>query len=166
MAISAIFTAIGGVISAVGAIQSANAQAAASEYDAQISERNRVIADQNRKHNVELALIDAEDKRRDNARNMSTIRAAYGGSGLDLAGSPLDVLEDTALEQELDVRRTEYEGRVKNREGGMQMQEFKEKATLSRMEAKNAKKAGILSAFGYLANAGASLTKGMSGVEA
>lgn len=159
MAISAIFTAIGGVVSAIGAIQSANAQAAAAEYNAKINERNRIIADQNRKAAVETANIDAEDSRRNNSRTLASIRAAYGASGLDMAGSPLDVLEDSALELELDTRRVEHEGRVRNREGGMQMQEFSEKATLDRMEAKAAKTAGMLSAFGYFANAGAALTK-------
>lgn len=159
MAISAIFTAIGSVMSAVGAIQSANAQAAAAEYNAQIDERNRIIADQNRKNNVQLAAIEAEDQRRDNRRTMASIRTAYGGAGIDLAGSPLDVLEDTALELELDTARTEHEGRLRNREGGMQMQEYSEKAVLNRMEAKNAKKAGMISAFGYFASAGAALTR-------
>lgn len=154
--ISAVLTAVSGVVSAVGAIQSANAQAAAAEYNAKIHARNAIIADQDRAASVKQAAVDAEDKRRDNRRTLATIRASYGGSGLEMAGSPLDVLEDSAVELETGAQRIEYEGRVKNREGAIRMQESNENATLSRMEAKAAKSAGYISAFGYLVGGAAS----------
>lgn len=133
---------------AVGAIQSANAQADAAEYQAQVDERNALIADQNRKHNLRTAEIAAEDKRRQNRRVLASMRAAYGASGIELAGSPLDVLEDTALEQELDVERIRFEGRVKYREGAIQMLGLRENAALSRSSAKSAKRAGYIKAAG------------------
>lgn len=158
--LAAAASAISGVIGAMGAIQSANAQAAASEYNAKVSERNQVIADQNRKVAVRQAELDAEDKRRETRRTLSAIRAAYGSSGLELAGSPLDVLEDSAFESEVDAQRIEYEGRTRNREGAIQMLGLQEQATLDRMNAKSARSAGYINAAGAIASgAGRALSR-------
>lgn len=153
--LSTILTVVSGAVSAIGAIQQANAAAASAEYNAQIMERNAEIIDQDRKSATKQAQVDADDKRRDNRRTLSTIRAAYGSTGLEMAGSPLDVLEDSANELELDATRIEYEGRVKNREGAIKKREALEGARNSRMEGKAAKSAGYISAFGYLVGAGA-----------
>lgn len=158
--LAAAASAISGVIGAFGAIQAGNAQAAAGEYNAKVAERNNVIADQNRQIAVRQADIDAEDKRRENRRTLSAIRAAYGSSGLELAGSPLDVLEDSALESELDAQRIEYEGRVRNREGAIQMLGLQEQANLDRMGAKSARTAGYINAAGAIAGgAGRALSR-------
>jgi hypothetical protein len=158
--LAAAASAVSGVIGALGAIQSANAQAAAAEYNAKIQERNSIIADQNRQQAVQTAEIAAVDKRRDSRRILASMRAAYGTSGLDLAGSPLDVLEDTAVEQELDVQRIRYEGRLRSREGAIQMLGLREDATLSRMEGKAAKTAGYIGAAGQLVGGiGTALTR-------
>lgn len=148
------------VVGAAGAIRQGNAEAASAEYNAQINERNAIVADQNRKISLEQARVDVEDKRRENRRNLSSIRAAYGASGLDLAGSPLDVLEDTAIEMELDASRIDYEGRMDNRQGGMEANALREGATLSRMEGKSAKTASRYSAAGqFLGGAGRALAR-------
>lgn len=151
MALTTVLMAIGTGLSAVGTISSVNAQKSAAEYNAQIAERDAVVADQNRKLALESARIDAEDKRRENRRVLASIRTAYGASGTSLAGSPLDVLEDTAVEQELDAKRIEFEGRARGREGALQMLGLSESATLSQMEADSA-------SGGYLAAAGTAAT--------
>jgi len=159
-ALAAAASAVSGIVGAMGAMQAANAQAEAAEYNARIQERNAIIADQNRKAAVTQASIDAEDKRRDNRRVMASIRAAYGHSGIDLIGSPLDVLEDTALEQELDAQRIEYEGRARSREGAIKMLGLHEQAELDRMEARSARSAGRTAAAGALiGGAGRALTR-------
>jgi len=129
----------GAAIGAIGAVQQGKAASSAANYDME-------VADQNRKMAIETARIDAEGKRRDNRRVLASIRTQYGASGLSLAGSPLDVLQDTAIEGELDARRTEYEGRARGREGALQMLGFQEDASLSRMEASSAKRAGYTGA--------------------
>lgn len=149
-ALGAIASLVSGVVGAMGAIQSANAQAAAADYNAQIQERNMVIADQNRKQAVTTADIDADEKRRENRKTLAAMRAAYGSSGVELAGSPLEVLSDAATELELGASRTAYEGKVANREGGLQMLASSEQATLDHMEADSAQDAGPLNAFGFL----------------
>lgn len=136
----------GGILSAIGTIQQANAAAAAQNYNAEIAERDAFVAEQNRQLIRRQAQIDAEDKRRENRRVMASIRTSYGASGLELAGSPLDVLEDTALEQELDVARIEYEGEIRAREGSLEALGLRETATLNRMGADASSKAGRIGA--------------------
>lgn len=152
---------IGGTaIGAIGAISSANAASSAAKYNAKVADRDAVVADQNRKLAIDQSRIDAEDKRRDNRRVMASIRTQYGASGLSLAGSPLDVLEDTAVEQELDAKRIEFEGRARGREGALQMLGLQEDAALSRMEASSSKRAGYFGAIGTgLSGAGSTLSR-------
>lgn len=158
--LAALAAAASGVIGAVGAVQASNAQAAASKYNAKVADRNAEIADQNRQQSIKTAELAADDKMRENRRVLSAMRAAYGTSGLELAGSPLDVLEDTSIEQALDVQRIRYEGRLRGREGAIQMLGLKEDAALSRMNAKASKTAGYIGAAGQLASgAGTALSR-------
>ena len=142
------FSIGGTVIGAYGAMQAGAAGEAAGEYNARIADRDAAVADQNRQLNLTQTRIAADDKRRENRRVMASIRANYGASGLSLAGSPLDVLADTAVEQELDVQRVEYEGRVRGREGALQMLGLGEDAALSRLEGASARTRGNYSAIG------------------
>jgi hypothetical protein len=123
---------VGGAVAALGAIQSANAQAAAANYNAKVAKRNRDEA-------IGQTHAAIADKVMENNRQMGSIRAAYGASGLQLDGSPLDVLEDTATEQAYDVAKIRYKGR-------MQAAGYSEQAALSKLEAKSAKTAGYIGA--------------------
>lgn len=120
-------------VTAVGAAQANAATRASANYNADVAERDAAVADQNRRSAMTTARIAAEDRRRDNRRALSSIRASYGASGLDLAGSPLDVLLDSATEGELDAQRTEFEGRAQARSSALQMLGLRDDAALSRM---------------------------------
>jgi len=146
--LATVFSIGGTVLSAFGVYQSAQANAAAADYNARVADRDRTVADQNRKAVLDQSRIDAEDKRRENRRVMASIRASYGASGVELAGSPLDVLTDTALEQETDTQRIEYEGRIRGREGALQMLGLSESAALSRAEKRNYKRSALPGALG------------------
>lgn len=128
---SAILSLVGGVIGMMGQMQAAQAQKNALNYQAQIDERNAKTA-------LQQSEQDQEDKRRENMRQLSSIRAAYGNNGLQLAGSPLEVITDTALEQELDVQKIGYQGKLR-------AQGYREQAGINRAAAKNAGSAGIIS---------------------
>lgn len=149
-ALAAAASAISGVVGAIGAIQSAQAQAQAADYNAAIQQRNVIIADQNRTMAVRAAEVDADEKRLENRKTIAAMRAAYGSSGVELAGSPLEVLSDAATTLELDASRVEYQGKVANREGSLQMLGHQEQATLDTMEADSARAAGPLNAMGFL----------------
>lgn len=158
--IATIMSVAGTAVGMYGTYANMQASAAAADYNAQIAMRDAYVADQNRKAAIEQGRIDAEDKRRENVRTMSAIRAAYGASGLEMAGSPLDVLQDTAVEQELDVRRIQYEGRVRGREGALRMLGLQEEATLSSMEASAYRSGSGVTAIGSgLSGAGRTLSR-------
>jgi hypothetical protein len=101
-----VMTGVSGVMNAMQAMTTAQNKANIATYNQQIAERNEQIA-------LSQAENDQQDKRRQNMRQMGAIRAAYGGSGLDMAGSPLDVLTDTAMEQAYDEDKVRYKGRLR-----------------------------------------------------
>lgn len=147
--IGAIASIAGGVVGAMGAQQSAQAQAAAANYNAKVSDRNaQVVRNQ--------AAAEQMDKDFEHRRQLGAIRAAYGASGIDPAGSPLDVLQDTAMEQELEVKRVGYEGELRAIEQG-------DKATAFRMEAKAAKDAGAIGAISSIIGGVSGAARGFGG---
>jgi hypothetical protein len=123
---------IGGAIGAMGAMQEAQAVAAAENYNAQVATRNQRIVRQE----TRAAL---EDASKVNQRTFRMIRASYGGMGLDLAGSPLDVMHDTFIEQRLDKRRIKFAGRIREIE-------LEDQKNLALMHASNVQAAGGISA--------------------
>lgn len=140
---AALATVASGVVSAAGAMSAGKAQANAANYEAQLADRNAKIA-------RNQAEAEQEDQRRENIRQRGAIRAAYGASGIEMAGSPLDVLSDTALEQELDVARIGYRGELKAIGEA-------DKAEMARVSASNAKQAGAIGAISAITKTGASL---------
>lgn len=149
---------LGGVSTGLGVLssfQQSAAQRAAAEQEGQIAERNRILADQDRQQAIRTADIEAADKRRENLRHMASLRAAYGASGLELAGSPLDTLADTSNEMALDERRISYEGQVRGREAAVRMIGYSDQAGAAKMKAESSVTAGYL-------NAGSSLIGGAS----
>lgn len=141
-AIPIAMTVIGSFASANAAKQQQDVMAQAEQRNAEIADRNKRIADQDRQIASRTAELAAEDKRVENRRTYASIRAAYGTSGFELSGSPLDVLADTSIEMALDERRVEYEGQIRNREGALQMLYLQEDADSSRAASRNYKQAG------------------------
>lgn len=131
---------IGGtLVSAMGAIQQGNAAAAAADYNARLAEQNATIATQQ--------AAEKERQQRILARKqIGSARAAYGASGVTMEGSPLDVLEESAYNSELDALTLRYGGQIESM--GLRNQ-----AALERMQGKSAKTAGYM-------NAGSSLLLG------
>lgn len=91
--------AVGGTaFSVMGALQSgANAQ--------KVGEYNATVAQQ------KAQADEATQRRRTNAL-LSTARANVGASGIELSGSPLDVIANSAAEAELDALNIRYGGQI------------------------------------------------------
>ena len=143
-------------VSAMGAISAGNAQAQEGLNQASAAQTNKLYADQDRQRNVQNARIAAEDKARANRRQLAAIRASYGTSGVELSGSPLEVLQDTSIEMALDERRTEAGGYEANREGFIKMNNYDTQAMSATAGAKSASSAGWLSAGGTALSGAAS----------
>lgn len=128
-------------ISAVGAVAQGNSAKAMADYNAQVSENDAAAA-------RAAANYEEGRLRERSARLLSAQRAAIAASGIDLEGSPLAVMEETALEAEMDALAIRQQGSVAAARSMSQ-------AALSRMEGKAAKTASYF-------QAGASLLNGAS----
>jgi hypothetical protein len=79
----------GTAISAVGQIKSGNAAEGAAEFNANIA--------------LEDAAIKEKQQRYTDQRTLSSGRAIVGASGVQMSGSPLDVMAESARQAELDA---------------------------------------------------------------
>lgn len=178
MAGAAAISVAGGVIGAMGAQSAGQSSAAGArfrgkaehdtayynagldEYSANISERDRGVA-------VAQSIADAKDVRTKNIAEMGQIRAAYGASGLSLEGSPLDVLEASAVEGNMDIRKTLYAGVVTAAGLTDRAAMARAHASLLRTQGDNALMSGDITAGAALDSANyqsaASLISGVSG---
>lgn len=135
MAVTAAVSVIGGVISAAGAASEAAAKEKAANYNIAIAERNRQIQ-------VNQGASDIGDLQLENRRQLGAIRAAYGASGLAMEGTPLDVLEATATEQQLNVEKIRYKSRIGAMDESDKIEQFK----MQREAAKSAGNFGVAGA--------------------
>lgn len=119
----------GTAISAVGAISSGRANADAARYNAQIAQQNAGIA-------LQQGEADVIQQGKLNYRRLSGIKAAVGASGLTMEGSPLDVLESSAAEAELDTQNIRYNASLK-------ALGFNTSAGMDRSRAANAEREGL-----------------------
>lgn len=159
-------TVVATAVTAYGQVQAGNAAKAQGDYQAAIDERNAEMARQDRLRDIQTAELAAEDKRREDRRTLASIRAAYGSSGLEMSGTPLDILSDVSQDMALDQRRISDEGQVKGREGTARIYGFKESATASRMAGSQAQKAGRISAAGtFFSGTSRALSMGAGGAE-
>ena len=82
------------------------------EKNAKLAEYQRGISEMNAGNARRASEVEGEDARRESRIRLGEMRAAFGANGIDIAGSPLDVLQDTAAEGELTAQRKEYAGKV------------------------------------------------------
>jgi len=99
-------SAVSTVVSAASQSAAAEGQAQAADYNAKIAQRNAAVA-------REQASRDEEQQRRDARKQLGLMRASYGASGITPEGSPLDVLEASAAEAELDAQNIRYKGELR-----------------------------------------------------
>lgn len=129
---AAVLPAIATAFQVIGAISGASAEKRAANYNAAAAERNAVVSRQN-------AAADAELQSREARRRIGAARAGYGASGVAIEGSPLDVLETSAAEAEMDKLNILYKGEL-------QAMGYEDTAALSRSRAKDAGTAGLFKA--------------------
>ncbi len=105
--------------SAVGAIsqaQQASAQAGFQEHQANIEKQNAFLA-------REAAGFAAAGQREQGRRALARQRSNIGRSGLQLAGTPLAVIEDLAVAAETEALTKEFEGEINARGAELRAQE-------------------------------------------
>lgn len=122
----------GTLVSAMGAIREGQAKSDAAKYNAQLTERNRVV-------NANQTESDLIAQRRTSTKALGGMRANYSAAGVSMEGSPLDVLEESVSQSELERQNLKYNSRL--RDMGMQSD-----ANLYRANASNALQAGYTKA--------------------
>jgi hypothetical protein len=115
-------------MSAIGGIAQGQQAKSAHNYNAQIAERNAVAARQQ-------ASADAAAQQRHARQVLGAARANYGASGVTLEGSPLDVLEMSAANAELDRQNILYKG-------SLRAMGYESDADMERMQGRSAQAAG------------------------
>lgn len=118
--------------SVVGAISQGRQEKKAAEYNAAVARNNAIAARQQ-------AAANAQAQDREARRRIGAARAGYGASGVALEGSPLDIIEQSAMEAELDRQNILYAGDLK-------AQGFENTAELERSRGKNAMTGAIFKA--------------------
>lgn len=126
--------AVGTAVSAYGSIAAGNAAKDAAEFEAQVAENDARAQSQQ-------AAFDASRIRKRNKRLRGTQTTSALKSGFTMSGSNLDILQDSAIEGELDALTRLYTGAIgagRSREG----------AKLARSKGKNAQRQGFMNAGG------------------
>lgn len=142
MGAMAAMSVAGGVVGAAGASQAASAAATAGNYNAAVLEQQAAAAERNREVARRQAELEISDQRVKHRALQGQIRAAYGTSGFAIDGRPLDVLANTAAEQELDIDKIYYKGDLQAAAETDKANSFRAQATLARMGAGQALTAG------------------------
>lgn len=150
-------TVITGGIQAYGQIEQGNAAYEAAQYQAQV-ERNNAISERNKAiQERQKGEQEATQKRREVARIIGQQRANVGASGVEMTGSPLDVLEDTALQGALDVAMIRHNAEIRARDREFSAQNFDAQSELTMMSGRAARRAGMISALGTVVSTGSSV---------
>lgn len=147
MALGLLSSAVG----AAGAIQQANAQAEAAEYNAKVQENNAKIAE----FKARDAIVRGNEEQKKQMQHTASVaakqRAAMAANNIDTTyGSALDTAVDTAMLGELDALTIQSNSYREAYDHKISATNEKNGATMSRMEADNARSAGFLNAAGTL----------------
>jgi len=146
-------TVAGTAVGVWSAIAAANAEKKRQKQLEQIARYNAAVARRNATIEEMRAGAEAERIRRKNLLILGSQRAAFLKSGVELAGTPEDVIYDSQLEGELDAWAVLYSG-------AMSSYAMKTRAQQSEMEARaHAQAAGSAMTAGYL-RAGGTLLSG------
>jgi hypothetical protein len=146
----------GAAMSAVSSISQASAASAAAKSAAQASDYNAAIAAQNAQTASEQGNANEEAQRRKARMVMGAQRAALAEAGIGSDGTASDLVEQSAVNAEMDALNIRY---------GAQLQStgFLNQSALDMQQAENQRKqASRATTAGYL-NAGASALSGYGG---
>lgn len=134
MAQAGILGILSAAFSVVSSIGQASQQKQAAKYNQKIAENQAIGARQE-------AAASADRQRRNASKTIGSMQASYAASGVALEGSPLEVLEESARNAELDRLSILWNGESRA-QGAMNT------ASLEKARGKNAMASGYLSAAG------------------
>jgi DNA repair ATPase RecN len=135
-------------VSAIGQLKQGDAAKKAGDM-------NAANARQNASDAIEQARLNEVQQRKDSYKVISSARADYGASGATLEGSPMDVLEQSSRNAELDALTIRYGGQVR-------ANAYERDAKISEMEGNAARSTSRLAAAGtFLSGVTGGISKGL-----
>lgn len=144
--------AIGTGMSAYGQVQQGRSQSTAAEYNAKLARRNAKSAKKN-------AEYEAGQKRKETKRLLGKQRVLYGKAGVTMEGSPLDVLQETAAQGEMDALMIE-------RGYAQRTASYLSQVKLAQMRARGYRQQGYYGAGSTLLTGGGKVVGGYGGYKA
>lgn len=145
----------GGLLGAFGQYQEGREQAANLKTQAQMSARNAALLRGQASLARQQAGAEEEAQRRQAKQILGTQRAAVGQSGIGFGGTAGMLLEDSAVQAELDALNIRYGGELQASDLLSQASQSDIESQILKKNAKAAKKAGIMGAATSLLSAGA-----------
>ncbi len=136
---------LGTVASVAGSISAANAQADAANYQAQVARNNAQIANQNAEYAIRAADVEAERKGIQDAQEVAKVKAGIAASGVSVnEGSAVDVVSSEREVNKLDTLTDQHDAQLRAYGYRTQAANFEAEAGLKKLEASNARKAGVI----------------------
>lgn len=152
-----------GAMSAVGSVNEANAQAKSAEGNAEFADEQANQLDRSATL-IKSQAFDDEMRLRVMARKqMGANQASIGASGLQMTGSALDVMQESAANVEHDAAAIRMAGNEKSNSLALQARQQRTYAGLLRSGADATKLGGNLAAAGDLVSGGAHFAKELYG---
>jgi len=138
----------GTAIGAYAMYQSGQAAKAQAETEAAIMEYNAKIKEQEEAARVQAAEYQAKAFEARGEKLQATQRALYGVSGVEMRGSPLSVLDETAAELEADRLQILREGYISAGQSAAEAQIYKMQGAAAKQRGSAAARGAVLSATG------------------
>lgn len=157
MCLPVALAAAGGLIGAAGSVAQGNAQARAYEAQAKIAQQNARLAELHGEREMERGAREETRFRQQARQFQGTQRAQLAASGVQLGGSALSVLADTAQGIEEDAAMIRFNTLQDKWERDVQAVNFRNEASAMNANAGNARTAGQIGAFSTLLGTGLSI---------
>lgn len=133
--IGGVAKSVGPIIQAVSGYANASAERQAYDGQANVAAYNAAVANQSAGVTESIATQDEAIERRKKRSALSSIQASAGARGINLSGSPLLDMMETAAELELNIQNDKFNSRV---EAGR----LRSQAVSLGMESENYRKTG------------------------
>lgn len=146
-----------GAFNAFSSIQQGEQQSYALKQQAAAERRNQVSLEQQARVARQQAGADEEAQRRQARQVLGSQRAAIGQSGIGFGGTAGMLMDDSAMQAELDALNIRYGGEQQATSLLNQAREAGVSSDILKSNAKQAKRSGFLGAGTSLLSAGASL---------
>jgi chromosome segregation ATPase len=144
----------GSVISGIGQISAAEARADRAEMNQALARQEAQRAAERASTQKEAAIAEAERKRRRARRRIGRQAAGFAAGGVTLEGTPTEVLADQAVESEIEVQQSLFEGELASLQSERSAQRARVEAAQAGSRASSARQSGLFQAGGTIIGGG------------